>query len=58
MTYIPHTDKDRQEMLAAVGVDRIDDLYKAIPENVRFPDLDLPESVSELEITQELHALS
>ncbi len=58
MTYIPHTDKDRQEMLAVVGVDHLDDLYEAVPENVRFPDLNLPDPISELEITQELQALS
>jgi glycine dehydrogenase subunit 1 len=58
MTYIPHTDKDRRDMLAAVGVDRIDDLYQAIPEEVRFPDLDLPDPITEMEISQELRALS
>ena len=58
MAYIPHTDADRQAMLAAIGVERMDDLYDAIPADVRFPDLDLPEPVSEMEILDELQALS
>jgi glycine dehydrogenase subunit 1 len=58
MAYIPHTDEDRRSMLAAIGVERMEGLYDAIPANVRFPDLDLPGAVSEMEIVDELQALS
>ncbi|MFA9490640.1 MAG: aminomethyl-transferring glycine dehydrogenase subunit GcvPA [Anaerolineales bacterium] len=58
MAYIPHTESERVQMLASIGVDKVDDLYEAIPENVRFPDLDLPDPISEMEITDELFALS
>ncbi len=58
MTYIPHTEKNRQDMLAAIGVDKIDDLYCMVPEKVRFPDLDLPEPLSEMEMMEELQFLS
>ncbi len=58
MPYIPHTEADRQEMLAAIGVERIEDLFVDVPEGVRFPDLDLPDPVSEQEILAELTALS
>ncbi len=58
MAYIPHTDKDRRVMLDTIGVERIEDLYESIPENVRFPDLELPAPVSELELMQELQAYS
>ncbi len=58
MAYIPHTDKDRQEMLAEIGVAGFDELYQDVPEDVRFPDLDLPESVSEMEVMEQLQALS
>ena len=44
MTFNPHTTEDREEMLAAVGVADIDDLFVAIPEAVRFPTLDLPQA--------------
>ena len=58
MAYIPHTKSEREQMLASIGVDKVEDLYEAIPENVRFPDLDLPDPISEMEITDELFALS
>ncbi len=58
MAYIPHTDDDRRRMLETVGVSRLDDLYQAVPGKHRFPDLDLPEAVSEMEAAAELQALS
>ena len=58
MVYIPHTDEDRREMLAAIGVARLDDLYQAVPAEHRFPNLDLPDPISELEAAAELQALS
>jgi len=58
MAYLPHTDDDRRAMLAAIGVKRIEDLYEAVPKAVRFPELDLPDPVSEMEIMDELQALS
>lgn len=58
MSYIPHTDEDRRAMLAAIGVERLEDLYQAVPADVRFPDLDLPEGISEMEVVDELQVLS
>jgi glycine dehydrogenase subunit 1 len=58
MAYIPHTDKDRLVMLNAIGVERIEDLYESVPEEVRFPDLELPPPISEMELIEELNAYS
>lgn len=58
MAYIPHTQEERQQMLEAVGVERFDDLYADVPAEVRFPDLDLPAPLSELEVMRELKALA
>lgn len=58
MAYIPHTDDDRAAMMAAIGVERMDDLYHAVPEGVRFPDLDLPEAISEMEASEELQGMA
>ena len=58
MAYIPHTDEDRRAMLAAIGVQAIDDLYQAVPADVRFPALNLPQAVSEMEAAEELQALA
>jgi glycine dehydrogenase subunit 1 len=45
-------------MLAKIGLERMDDLYDAIPKEVRFPDLDLPDPISEMEIAREMLTLS
>lgn len=58
MTYIPHTDADRKAMLQAIGVQSIEDLFADIPEGVRFPQLDLPGPLSEMEVMQELAELA
>jgi len=58
MSYIPHTDADRAEMLAAIGMERIEDLFHDVPAAFRFPDLTLPEPLSEMEIMAELQAMS
>lgn len=50
MNYIPHTDADRAAMLEAIGVARMEDLFNAVPERLRFPNLDLPRPATEMEI--------
>ena len=57
MDFIPHTEADRRAMLKAIGVNDVGDLFHDVPEAVRFPQLDLPQAASELEILQELEAL-
>ncbi|MGE3798726.1 MAG: aminomethyl-transferring glycine dehydrogenase subunit GcvPA [Thermomicrobiales bacterium] len=56
MTFNPHTDAERQAMLETIGVSTIAELVDAIPEDVRFPELDLPPRLTELEA--ELHLAS
>jgi len=58
MTYVPHSQAERQAMLAAIGVDRVEDLFADVPEALRFPKVSLPEPLSELEILQELQWMS
>ncbi|MBI3754991.1 MAG: aminomethyl-transferring glycine dehydrogenase subunit GcvPA, partial [Deltaproteobacteria bacterium] len=58
MSYIPHTEKDIQEMLDAVGVASVEELFKPIPDNLRLKKpLNLPASLSEQELHQKLSAL-
>ncbi len=40
MPYIPHTDEEVQEMLAAIGAVSIDDLFDEIPDALRIDGLD------------------
>lgn len=58
MTYVPHTVSERRDMLAAIGVPGLADLFTAVPASVRFPDLDLPPPCSEMEIAGEMQALA
>ncbi len=56
--YISNTDADRREMLAAIGVASIDDLFADIPAEHRDPPLDLPPALSEPELIAELSTLA
>ena len=56
--YVPNTQDDRRAMLAAIGVESVDDLFADIPEGYGKPTLDLPAPLSELELRRELQALS
>jgi glycine dehydrogenase subunit 1 len=58
MSYVPHTEADRAEMLAAIGVERVEDLFHDVPAACRFPELRLPEPLSEMELMAELEAMS
>ncbi len=58
MSYVPHTDADRAEMLAAIGVEQVEDLFHDVAAACRFPGLNLPEPLSEMEIMAELQAMS
>ena len=58
MSFIPNTDADRMKMLEAVGVGSVADLFHDVPEEHRFPQLDLPPFLSELEVLKELEEWS
>src|SRR4051794_22092465 len=57
--YTSATDRDRREMLDAIGVESIEDLFEEIPAGVRLGrDIDLPPGRSEQEVLEELSALA
>jgi glycine dehydrogenase subunit 1 len=59
LRYIALTDSDREEMLAAVGVESVDELFRDIPAAVRFDRaLDLEPPLAEPEIVAHLDALA
>lgn len=58
MVYIPNTDREREEMLKVIGVERVEDLFHDVPEPYRFPPLNLPEPLSEAEILAELREMA
>jgi glycine dehydrogenase subunit 1 len=57
--YLSLTDADREEMLAAIGVSSIDDLFEQVPPGVRLDrELDVPPALSELELVAHLSELA
>ena len=56
--FTPHTESERDEMLRAIGVDRLEDLFRDVPEAVRFPKLNLPPAMTEMEILAEMQGIS
>ncbi len=60
MPYIPHTDTDRLEMLATIGAQSIDELFREIPANLRVApgSLDLPPALDEPRLMAHLLEIS
>src|ERR671922_941562 len=58
MTYIPISPKERDAMLSSIGVKSLDDLFDAVPKKHRFPKLNLPPALTEMEAMNELSGLA
>ena len=58
MNYVPHTDKDRETMLKAIGVKSIDDLFGDIGPALRPKSFDIPEGKSEFEVCRYIQKLA
>src|SRR5436305_4539696 len=59
MSYLSVTDADREAMLAAIGVSTVDELFRDIPENVRYQrELDVPRALAEAELQRHLEELA
>lgn len=56
--FVPHTDAERDEMLKVIGAERIEDLFVDVPEGYRFPELQLPAGMTEMEIMGELGSIA
>ena len=57
--YLSQTDADREEMLAAIGVESLDDLFAQIPPGVRFDrELDVPPALGEADLVRHLESLA
>lgn len=57
MSYLPHTDADREHMLEAIGVGRVEDLFANVPPELRSGPLQVPAGLSELETVKLLDGL-
>jgi glycine dehydrogenase subunit 1 len=56
--YISITEAERAEMLQAIGVEAVADLFQDVPEALRFPQVELPAPLSEIELRRALGALA
>jgi glycine dehydrogenase subunit 1 len=56
--YSPHTPAERQAMLGSIGVASLEELFQDVPETHRFPVLNLPSALTEMEVSAELQALA
>jgi glycine dehydrogenase subunit 1 len=53
--YIPHTKDETEAMLKTVGVKKLEDLFKDVPEKYRFPNLiNIPAALTEMETLEYL----
>ena len=52
--YLPMTEQDKNEMLATIGIESVDELFSDIPESVRFNGLyNIKEAKSEASLLKE-----
>lgn len=58
MRYIPLSELDKKEMLAAIGADSVDDLFIHAPKSVLNAKYNLPDHQGELEVERQLAALA
>jgi len=56
--YLVHSDEDRASMLAAIGVETMDDLLVDIPSSLRLKALELPAGLSEHETMSQISSLA
>ena len=58
MAYLPNSDRDRQEMLGALGLQQQAELFREIPGHLLDPRIELPAPLSEFEVGQEMRRLA
>ena len=58
-SYVPNTEKERQEMLQAAGYSDMKELFADIPEEVRLKgELEIPEDMPELSVRREMEKIA
>lgn len=56
--FLVHNEKTTQEMCETIGISKVEDLFKQIPQSVRMSELDLPEGLSEMETQRKVKNLA
>ena len=59
MKYFPHTDDDIRQMLDAIGVKSLDELYAEVPDELKLHrELNIPSAMSEIEVRKIINDLA
>ncbi len=59
MAYLFNTPEDQSQMLAAIGMDNLEELFASVPADLRLSEpLDLPPALTELELSQHVTRLA
>ncbi|MEJ2598326.1 MAG: aminomethyl-transferring glycine dehydrogenase subunit GcvPA [Anaerolineales bacterium] len=56
--FLPHTEQDREAMLKTIGAKSLEELFQVVPASHRFPELNLPPMLTEMEVVSELRDIS
>jgi glycine dehydrogenase subunit 1 len=56
--FFPHTDDDKEAMLRTIGMERLEDMFQAVPAARRFPELNLPPALTEMEAMSEMRDIA
>jgi glycine dehydrogenase subunit 1 len=56
--FIPHTDTERDEMLKAIGLEKLEDLFQNLPQGNLYPTLNIPPGLTEMEAMTELQEIA
>ncbi len=56
--FLVHNDKTKSEMLDAIGLKRVEDLFSQIPQETRMANLNLPKALSEMETQKVVKSLA
>ena len=56
--YLPQTEDDLKAMLESIGAPSVEALFEDVPEGCRYPEMKLPQALSELEILNELYSMA
>lgn len=54
----PHTKADREEMLKVIGVVSVSEFFSVVPEEFRYPNINLPARLSEMEALSDLREIA
>lgn len=58
-SFVPATDQDRKEMLSAIGIDSIEELFRQLPREVLLKEgLNLPPGMSEMEVCKKMEGIA